>query len=225
MTEKKIEFDSSLWQVGRKSRKSTSMSSNRTRKKKVDAPEFDDAFSNQLSRLSNIIENNKEKQQPMWGNLKNGNLPTYRTYINNNPGVKTETSNYTTNTAVNAATNAATNAVLASASTALNETKTPPNNKTLGLNKNKNRAKIRIQGKKSRRRIKKYMRELEGESLTDIKNTLYNNCLIKCGTSTPVDVLKEMYKSSKLIGGVKNTNGDVLIHNFFEAPIDNDDAL
>ena len=59
------------------------------------------------------------------------------------------------------------------------------------------------------------IKTLEKESITDIKNYLYNNSLIKCGSQAPPDVLRELYKSSKLAGKVTNTNGEVLIHNYF----------
>ena len=86
----------------------------------------------------------------------------------------------------------------------------------LGKNKKCRTAKVRILGKKSRRKIKKYIRELEEKNITEIKNDLYNNSLIKCGGNAPIDVLKEIYKASKLSGGIKNNTGDILLHNFYE---------
>ena len=46
----------------------------------------------------------------------------------------------------------------------------------------------------------------------------YNNSLIKCGTNAPHDVLRQLYKSAKLTGKVKNSNGEVLLHNYFNNP-------
>tara|TARA_B100002051_G_C16710207_1_gene626182 strand:- start:1308 stop:1925 length:618 start_codon:yes stop_codon:yes gene_type:complete len=197
--EKKIDYNPEFWNIGKKTRKNSA--------KKKATPEreenaFDTDFSNQLSHLTSLMNtNNSNPMYPTWGNLKNGTLPTYRTFMNNNnPQVSTN---------INQA----------------HEQNQPPiqptvceDNKSkyfLGKNKNKRTTKVRIQGKKSRRKVKKYIRELEQQPITDIKNELYNNCLIKCGGNTPVDVLKEMYKASKLSGGIKNKNGDILLHNFF----------
>lgn len=90
--------------------------------------------------------------------------------------------------------------------------------KNLGVFPLKKIAKICIRGKKSRRKIKKYIKNLSNESLTDIKNHLYNNSLIRCGTAAPPDVLKEIYKNSKLTGNIQNTNGEILLHNFYQNP-------
>ena len=96
----------------------------------------------------------------------------------------------------------------------------PPllNNTLLGKVPSQKSAKICIRGKKSRRKIKKYIKNLTNESLTDIKNQLYNSSLIRCGSAAPPDVLKEIYKNSKLAGKITNTNGDVLLHNFYQNP-------
>ena len=143
-----------------------------------------------------MLNNNKNKE-PEYGNLKNGNKPTYRNYIStsNNP---TSHNNITTNLDNN------------------NIIKDNENNKVkLGLNYKKRTAKVQIRGKKSRRKIKKQIKHYGTESITEIKNFLYNNSLIKCGTSAPNDVLRELYKSAKLTGKVSNSNGEVLLHNYF----------
>ena len=188
---KTISIDYNLW--------SNSSKQNRSRKKKETTKskvDFDNKFTEQLNSLTEMLNNNKNKE-PEYGNLKNGNKPTYRNYIStsNNP---TSHNNITTNLDNN------------------NIIKDNENNKVkLGLNYKKRTAKVQIRGKKSRRKIKKQIKHYGTESITEIKNFLYNNSLIKCGTSAPNDVLRELYKSAKLTGKVSNSNGEVLLHNYF----------
>ena len=188
---KTIRIDSNLWNISSKQNKNRKKKE--TTKSKVD---FDNKFTEQLNSLTEMLNNNKNKE-PEYGNLKNGNKPTYRNYIStsNNP---TSHNNITTNLDNN------------------NIIKDNENNKVkLGLNYKKRTAKVQIRGKKSRRKIKKQIKHYGTESITEIKNFLYNNSLIKCGTSAPNDVLRELYKSAKLTGKVSNSNGEVLLHNYF----------
>ena len=199
---KTINIDSNLWSVSSKQ--------NRSRKKKDQTKsktEFDNKFTEQLNTLTEMLNKSKE---PEYGILKNGNKPTYRTYMNTMNNTNTNTNEGINNTAIE-------NSILNSSSnntTTTNE----PNKIKLGLNYRKRTAKVQIRGKKSRRKIKKQIKEYDKESITEIKNFLYNNSLIKCGTNAPHDVLRELYKSAKLTGKVKNSNGEVLLHNYFNNP-------
>jgi hypothetical protein len=194
---KTINIDSNLWSISSKQ--------NRSRKKKEPSKsktDFDNKFTEQLNTLTEMLNKSKD---PEYGILKNGNKPTYRTYMNNNNnniGISNNTS--IENTILNSSSNDSTT----------NET----NKIKLGLNYRKRTAKVQIRGKKSRRKIKKQIKEYDKESITEIKNFLYNNSLIKCGTNAPHDVLRELYKSAKLTGKVKNSNGEVLLHNYFNNP-------
>jgi len=194
---KTINIDSNLWSVSSKQ--------NRSRKKKDQTKsktEFDNKFTEQLNTLTEMLNKSKE---PEYGILKNGNKPTYRTYmntINNTTGISNNTD--IENSILNSSSN----------NSSINET----NKIKLGLNYKKRTAKVQIRGKKSRRKIKKQIKEYDKESITEIKNFLYNNSLIKCGTNAPHDVLRELYKSAKLTGKVKNSNGEVLLHNYFNNP-------
>ena len=194
---KTINIDSNLWSISSKQ--------NRSRKKKEPSKsktDFDNKFTEQLNTLTEMLNKSKD---PEYGILKNGNKPTYRTYMNNNNnniGISNNTS--IENTILNSSSNDSTT----------NET----NKIKLGLNYRKRTAKVQIRGKKSRRKIKKQIKDYDKESITEIKNFLYNNSLIKCGTNAPHDVLRQLYKSVKLTGKVKNSNGEVLLHNYFNNP-------
>ena len=192
---KTISIDSNLWSVSSKQ--------NRSRKKKEtinSKTDFDNKFTEQLNTLTEMLNKSKD---PEYGILKNGNKPTYRNYMNNN----NNNIGISNNTAIE-------NSILNSSSN--NDSTTNETNKIkLGLNYRKRTAKVQIRGKKSRRKIKKQIKDYDKESITEIKNFLYNNSLIKCGTNAPHDVLRQLYKSAKLTGKVKNSNGEVLLHNYF----------
>ncbi len=203
---KTINIDSNLWSVSSKQ--------NRSRKKKEQTKsktEFDNKFTEQLNTLTEMLNKSKE---PEYGILKNGNKPTYRNYMNS-----INNNNNNTNAGINNNNTAIENSILNSSSNNNSTTTTNETNKIkLGLNYRKRTAKVQIRGKKSRRKIKKQIKEYDKESITEIKNFLYNNSLIKCGTNAPHDVLRELYKSAKLTGKVKNSNGEVLLHNYFNNP-------
>ena len=199
---KTISIDSNLWSISPKQ--------NRTRKKKETTKsklEFDNKFTEQLNTLTEMLSKNKDNdndkdKEPLYGNLKNGNKPTYRNYISNtndpisnNPISNNPISNNPISDNINS-------------NNDVNKVK-------LGLNYKKRTAKVQISGKKSRRKIKNQIKDYTTESITEIKNFLYNNSLIKCGTTAPNDVLRELYKSAKLTGKVKNSNGEILLHNYF----------
>lgn len=207
--EKKIEYNPDFWTIGKKTRRNSGRSSESRKSKPTTVPDTQETmFSNEVSHLTNLINNNNPS--PTWGNLKNGKLPTYREY---------HTTNNETSPSLNS-----NNQNQKELQTSQPMGSPPEPTYYLGRNKKKRTTKVRIQGKKSRRKIKKYLRELEQQSLTDIKNELYNNCLIKCGGDTPADVLKEMYKVSKLTGGIKNKNGEIMLHNFYSSENSQDDG-
>ena len=52
------------------------------------------------------------------------------------------------------------------------------------------------------------------EKIQTIKKTLKKNNLIKYGTNAPLNILNEIYNSSKFCGDIINTNSNVLLHNF-----------
>ena len=196
---KTINIDSNLWSISSKQ--------NRSRKKKEPSKsktDFDNKFTEQLNTLTEMLNKSKD---PEYGILKNGNKPTYRTYMNNN----NNNIGISNNTSIE-------NSILNSSSNNDNNNNNETNKIKLGLNYRKRTAKVQIRGKKSRRKIKKTIKEYDKESITEIKNFLYNNSLIKCGTNAPHDVLRQLYKSAKLTGKVKNSNGEVLLHNYFNNP-------
>lgn len=187
---------------------------------------FDSTFNQQLNNLSNIIsEQNTQtlQQEPAYGNLKNGTKPTYRMFQQTPTNHNYNTSNY--NTSTNNNNSSSTNNYNSSTNNNNSSTtiSSKPRKYKIGIDRRSKTAKVVIQGKKSRRKIKKLIKDTKTENITDVKNNLYNNSLIKCGTTAPPDVLREIYKNTKLTGKINNTNGDNLLHNFMAQPITIDD--
>lgn len=186
---------------------------------------------------------------PSYGCLKNGSLPTYKVwknqtqknYPNNNvrpqivksimDDVK-DTSNYKTELE---------NKIKEiSEIDQINELKKQENNivtdkrkkpkrqkrivrRTFKVGKSKVLPKVSvlISNKTLRNKANLHKQSLRETSIKDVKKHLLKNGFIKVGTTTPNDVLREMFESSKLIcGDVKNNNPDNLLYNYF-----NDDQI
>jgi hypothetical protein len=218
-------------------------SKKKTRKKKNSQKNppmqlFDSTFNKQLNNLSNIIsEQNIQSIQPEpeYGNLKHGNKPTYKmlqqnpsnNYNNNINNSNSNNYNNNSNNSIsnnyNNNSNNNNNNSNSSNSNSSNSNSNKPRKYKIGIDRCLKTAKVVIQGKKSRRKIKRLIKDTKTENITSVKNDLYNKSLIKCGTTAPPDVLREIYKNTILIGKINNTNGDNLLHNFMSQPIINDD--
>lgn len=73
---------------------------------------------------------------------------------------------------------------------------------------------ILIKNNKTRKLIEDSKIDRKKKNLSTIKNYLKDKNLIKFGTTAPSKLLREIYETSELCGGVLNENKDVLIHNF-----------
>ena len=82
------------------------------------------------------------------------------------------------------------------------------------LGKKNNIIKVLIKNKKTRKNIKKEVKNLEKKSITNIKKYLRKHNLIKIGSTAPDDVLRKIYENSYLAGDIYNKNPEMLIHNF-----------
>ena len=67
---------------------------------------------------------------------------------------------------------------------------------------------------KTRKKVEDTKTEHKKTQLSTIKNYLKEKNLIKFGTTAPSKLLREMFETSELCGGILNKNKDVLIHNF-----------
>ena len=73
---------------------------------------------------------------------------------------------------------------------------------------------VLLKNKQTQRHIQNQHLTLKQKTVGEIRKYLYEHHLLKVGSNAPPDVLRRMYEDSILTGDVKNTNKDVLLHNF-----------
>jgi len=129
--------------------------------------------------------------QPQYSNLKNSNLPTYRQWKN-----KTQKSTH------------------------INPVKSEKVNISkkmiVGLNKTKKKVGIFLKNSKLKQKVDDTIIEMKQCKLKTVKSYLKKKNLIRYGSSAPTDLLREMYISANLCGGINNTNGSNIIENYYE---------
>lgn len=76
---------------------------------------------------------------------------------------------------------------------------------------------VLLKNKESQQHIQKQHLTLKNKTIGDIRKHLYDKNLLKIGSNAPPDVLRRLYEDSILTGDVKNTSGNVLVHNFFSS--------
>lgn len=91
--------------------------------------------------------------------------------------------------------------------------KTIKNTYTLG--KNGKSIKVLIKNNKTRKNNQIEKNIIEQTETKDMKIYLKNQGLISAGSNAPMDVMREIFVSSKLSGDIENKNSDVLLENYF----------
>lgn len=86
----------------------------------------------------------------------------------------------------------------------------------LGKNKTLKKIGIFIKNNISRRNIENDKINLNKTKIKTVKNYLKKHNLIKYGSYAPNDLLREIYANSVLCGNINNSNGETLIHNYYE---------
>lgn len=169
---------------------------------------------------SNVLQN------PQYGCLKNGQLPTYRNWFN-------RTQKSTTNTVLGGTINQ--HAVRANE---LNQ-KMEKINLRQDVKKNRKRPKqkriirrtfkigkskvipkvsVLISNRSIRNKVSTDGQLLKQKSIEEIKKYLIKHGLIRVGTTAPNDVLRKMYECSLMMcGEVQNHNPDNLLYNFLNS--------
>jgi hypothetical protein len=152
-----------------------------------------------------ISENENIKDKP-YGNLKNGSKPTYKMYqTQSDPGQI--------------------NKDKINAEQIHNQPLGQPDEdpiileekeikKTFKLGKSGRTISVLIKNNKTRKKVEDKKTEHKKTQLSTIKNYLKDKNLIRFGTTAPSKLLREMFETSELCGGIMNKNKDVLIHNF-----------
>jgi hypothetical protein len=86
--------------------------------------------------------------------------------------------------------------------------------KRFRIGKHDNVVGVLLKNKQTQRHIQSQHLTLKQKTIGEIRKYLYDHQLLKIGSNAPPDVLRRMYEDSILTGDVKNTNNDVLLHNF-----------
>jgi hypothetical protein len=185
--------------------------------------------------------------KPLYGCLKNGNLPTYKTFMN-----QTRKQNNIINGSENPTNTQSPNTTITLPSILQSLTHTPsppppPLNKSFNqmncvfpkiVNKPKKHKKIirrtykvgkcskkptisvLLSNKTIRNRVIEQTQLLKQTSIHDIKKYLIKHGFIRIGTTAPNDVLRKIYESTQLISGeVYNHNPENLLYNFLNEPV------
>ena len=135
------------------------------------------------------------KDKP-YGNLKNGIKPTFKSWSNPN-NVINEKLNVNSIPIINE-----------------NLEKEVKKIFKLGKNEKNKTISILIKNNKTRKKIEDSKIEFKKKNLSTVKNYLKEKNLIKFGSTAPSKLLREMYETSQLCGGISNENAQALIHNF-----------
>ena len=190
--------------------------------------------------LSNVssepVAVSQKNVAPAWGCLKGGNKPTYKTWKNNNRHMSTKTASKITivdtepmrnNDNVGSFTyrekrlqeirnktkmRENSKPITKSSSPSKKLKKTVKNVYTLG--KKGKSIKVLIKNNKTRKNNQIEKNIIEQTDPKDMKIYLKNQGLISAGSSAPMDVMREIFVSSKLSGDIENKNSDVLLNNY-----------
>ena len=88
------------------------------------------------------------------------------------------------------------------------------NKKRFRIGKHDDVVGVLLKNKQTQRHIQSQHLALKQKTIGEIRKYLYEHHLLKVGSNAPPDVLRRMYEDAILTGEVKNTNNDVLLHNF-----------
>ena len=84
----------------------------------------------------------------------------------------------------------------------------------LGKKKGSKQVGILLKNRETQKNVKAEVSSLKSKSIQEIKDYLRKKNLIKLGSESPNDVLRELYEGAILSGDVENDNSENLLHNF-----------
>ena len=172
------------------------------------------------------------KEEPPHGCLKNGKKPTFREWATNmlkkpvetfkdmiGGGGGGETSSENPNTAGSLPSSVgignSQNSILNPEQVAGMRVKIrKTHKKRFRIGKHDDVVGVLLKNKQTQRHIQSQHLTLKQKTIGEIRKYLYDQQLLKIGSNAPPDVLRRMYEDAILTGEVKNTNKDVLLHNF-----------
>ena len=81
------------------------------------------------------------------------------------------------------------------------------------LGKNRNKIGILMKGKKSKKNIIEYTKELRKMANDEIKKKLRERGLIKVGSTAPPEIVRKIFENMELAGDIINEDKDIHLHN------------
>jgi hypothetical protein len=81
------------------------------------------------------------------------------------------------------------------------------------LGKNRNKIGILMKGKKSKKNIVEYTKELRKMANEDIKKKLRERGMLKVGSTAPPEIVRKIFENMELAGDIVNEDKDVHLHN------------
>ena len=169
------------------------------------------------------------KEEPPHGCLKNGKKPTFREWATKMLGFPSEEPTPQTGgggdgSSTSVAAGSASTSLSAGTAASASEGITPITGMRVKIRKTKKKSYhlgkhddvvgVLLKNKKDQNHIRTQHLALKQKTIGEIRKYLYDHHLLKIGSNAPPDVLRRMYEDSILTGEVKNTNKDVLLHNF-----------
>jgi hypothetical protein len=178
------------------------------------------------------------KEDPPHGCLKNGTKPTFREWVtkmlhkpvdaiknmlggdsgsgSTDPSTSTNTSTTESEGMSNslAANSESTSAIDPSQVAGMRVKIRKTKKKRFRIGKHDDVVGVLLKNKQTQRHIQSQHLTLKQKTIGEIRKYLYDHHLLKIGSNAPPDVLRRMYEDAILTGEVKNTNKDVLLHNF-----------
>lgn len=180
----------------------------------------------------NTIPNAMLIPPPKYGCLKNGNLPTYRTWMNQTrkslpiQTIGQQIYEKKLEDKIKDLSRIQQQQKIESfakhATTDIKHYKKPKQKRILrrtfyvGRSKAFPKISVLVANKTIRANTQLKTQKLKQIPISDVKNYLLKNGFIKVGTNAPNDVLREMYENTQMIcGEIKNHNPDNLLYNYF----------
>jgi len=151
------------------------------------------------------------KKDPIWGCLKGGQKPTYRSYHN-----KTLKINSKPNIEIPQSSRQKKLEELKKKHKKIRQKsrKTIKSKYHLGRSMKSGKMSILIKNNATRRKIKKEHGLLKQKPLGEVKKYLYERNLLKIGSTAPNDVIRTLYEQAVLAGEINNFSNDISLHNF-----------
>jgi hypothetical protein len=162
-----------------------------------------------IPKSENVIGSIVASAAPIYGNLKNGKLPTFRSLreTQKNKNLITKDKNIESNLPPPPLLNS------------MKKKRIIRRTFRVGKDKYENKVSVLISNKTMRNKNENKAQQLKSVSMTEIYNYLIKKGLIKVGTSAPDNVLRQLYESSILTAGeIQNHNLENVLYNYITEP-------